>query len=115
MSYPTDSEPSAHVEGIIYNVTTKVESRIAAEWLEWMNKEHIPEIIATGCFTRAAVLRLLDMDESEGPTYAVQYFTSTRALYHQYRQQFAERVARNARDKWGDAFVSFDSALEVVN
>lgn len=38
--------------GIIYNVTTQADHSIAGQWLQWMKEEHIPDIIATGCFTR---------------------------------------------------------------
>jgi len=42
----------------IYNVTIKVDHSIAIEWLEWLKSVHIPEVIATGCFTEAKVLQL---------------------------------------------------------
>ena len=38
---------------IIYNVTVKVDHSIADDWLSWLQQEHIPEIIATECFTDA--------------------------------------------------------------
>ena len=53
---------------IIYNVTIKVQESIKAEWLTWLKAEHIPEVIATGCFTHAVILQLLEVDTSEGPT-----------------------------------------------
>ena len=58
--------------GIIYNVTTQSHHSIASQWLQWMKEEHIPDIIATGCFTHAVILRLIEVDETQGPTYAVQ-------------------------------------------
>ena len=44
---------------LIYNVTVKVEPGIAADWLQWMRQEHIPEIMATGCFTHHQIVQLL--------------------------------------------------------
>ncbi len=52
---------------IIYNVTIKVDKTIAEDWLLWMQKEHIPEVMATGCFYAYKIVRLLEIDESEGP------------------------------------------------
>ena len=44
---------------LIYNVTIKVDRIIAREWLQWLQQEHIPAIMATGCFTEYRVVRLL--------------------------------------------------------
>ena len=44
---------------IVYNVTSKVTWAIHDEWLQWMKEEHIPEVVATGCFTHAQFLRCL--------------------------------------------------------
>ena len=41
---------------IIYNVTIKVDHSIADEWKIWLMEEHIPGMIATGCFTHAIPL-----------------------------------------------------------
>ena len=41
----------------IYNVTTHVEPNIESRWLEWMNEEHIPQMIQTGKFKKAIILR----------------------------------------------------------
>ena len=73
----------------IYNVTIKVHDSIKEEWLSWLQKEHIPEVIQTGCFTEALVLRLLETDDTEGPTYAVQYKADSKALYNRYIEKYA--------------------------
>ena len=56
---------------IIYNVTIKTAHSITDEWLNWLKEEHIADVINTGCFTHATVLRLLDIDEEDGITHAV--------------------------------------------
>lgn len=100
---------------IIYNVTIKVADAIAAAWLEWMQQEHIPEVIATGCFTHATVLRLLEVDDTEGPTYAIQYFAESRALYNLYIEKHAPTMRQKGYEKWGDGFIAFRSVMQVVN
>ena len=57
----------------IYNVTVKVDWSIHEAWVQWMLNEHMPEMIKTGCYTDSKLLRLLETDEKEGPTYAAQY------------------------------------------
>ena len=100
---------------ILYNVTIKIQSRIGQDWLEWLKAEHIPEVIATGCFTHAVILRLMEIDESDGPTFAVQYYAESKALYNQYIERFAGIMRQKSFDKWGDQFIAFRSVMQVVN
>lgn len=99
---------------LIYNVTTKVSPTIHERWLEWMKKEHIPEIIATGLFHDYRICRLLDQDDSDGPTYAVQYFTDTLENYHTYLQEHASLLRQKSFDAFGDQFVAFRTVMQVV-
>ena len=100
---------------IIYNVTTKVDTRIAEAWLLWMQQEHIPEVMATACFVDYKVVRLLDTDDSEGPTYAVQYIANDRATYQKYIDEFAHELRRKSMERWGNGFISFRTLMEVVH
>lgn len=99
----------------IYNVTAKVDNSITADWLQWMKEEHIPDIIGTGCFTHAVILHLVESDDAEGITYAVQYHTESRALYNRYIDQFAESMRKKATDKWANKFIAFRTVMQVVN
>lgn len=100
---------------LIYNVTIKIETGIAGEWLQWMQQEHIPEVIATGCFTHAVTLRLLEVDDAEGPTYAIQYHAASKANYNRYIDKFANDMRQKVFDKWGNKFIAFRSLMQVVN
>ena len=100
---------------IIYNVTIKVHQSIKDAWLPWLQQEHIPGIIQTGCFTHATILRLLEIDDTEGPTYAVQYFAESKRLYNHYIENYAAAMRQKGFDKWGDKFIAFRSVMQVVN
>ena len=99
----------------IYNVTIKVQESIKTAWLAWLKEEHIPEVLNTGCFNKATILHLLETDDSEGTTYAIQYNTSTKALYDLYMEKFAGVLRQKSFDKWGDQFIAFRTIMEVVN
>lgn len=99
----------------IYNVTIKVDASIAKEWLKWLQEEHIPEILNTDCFTDARILRLLEVDDSGGPTYAVQYTAPSKALYNRYISVFAPELRDRSYARWGDRFIAFRSVMQVVN
>ncbi len=100
---------------IVYNVTTKVSHAIAADWLAWMKAEHIPDLVNTGCFTHAVILHLLESDDEEGITYAVQYHAESRALYNRYMDQFAAGMRKKALDKWGDKVIAFRTLMQLVH
>jgi len=100
---------------IIYNVTTKADHSIAAEWLQWLKEEHIPEMIATGCFEDATVLQLIDIDQTDGLTYAVQYHAQSKEQYHLYLQQHAGAIRKKVTEKWGTRIISFRTVMTVVN
>ncbi len=102
-----------YTDGFIYNVTTQVSWGIHEGWLEWLNKEHAPAIIGTGCFAWYQVLRLHEVDESEGPTYAVQYFTASKYLYNQYISEHSNTYRQQGYDKWGSQFASFHTVMEL--
>ena len=100
---------------ILYNVTVKVDTSIADDWLAWIREEHIPEVINTGCFTKASVLRLLEVDDTEGPTFSIQYLCESKALYNRYIESFAGTMRDKSFQKWGAKFIAFRSVMQFVN
>lgn len=100
---------------LIYNVTLKVDHRIHEPWLQWMQTEHIPDVMKTGCFEKYQVLRLLDIDDTEGPTYAVQYYAISNAQYNRYLELHAPRLRKEVVQKWGEQLIAFRTLMEVVD
>jgi Domain of unknown function (DUF4286) len=101
--------------GFIYNVTVKVSTDIAADWLQWLKEEHIEEVIATGCFTKATVAQLLEVDNAEGPTYTVQYFAESKSLYNLYIEKYSSQMRQKGFEKWGNQFIAFRSIMQVIH
>jgi len=99
----------------IYNVTIKVTNEIKEDWLLWLKTEHLPEVLATGCFHKATVLQLLEVDDSEGPTYAVQYKAESKSAYNLYIEKYSEILRDKSYHKWGNQFIAFRSLMQVVN
>ena len=100
--------------GIIYNETVKLELQIADEWLQWLLNEHIADIIQTKCFFDYKVVRLLDIDDSEGPTYAIQYFAESKTDYNRYMELHAAKMEKISLEKWGGQLISFKTVMEVL-
>ncbi len=100
---------------LLYNVTVKVNSEIGHDWLCWLQQEHVPEVLATGCFRKATICRLLEVDDSEGPTFSIQYQADTREDYDRYIGEHASLMRQKSFDRWGDRFIAFRSLLQVIN
>jgi hypothetical protein len=99
---------------IIYNVTIKIIPVLADEWVQWMKKEHIPDMMATGCFTGCTFTRLLEIDETEGTTYCCQYFAETMDAYRKYMDQYSPELRKKGIGKWGDGAIAFRTLMEIV-
>ena len=92
----------------------KVDPFIADRWLQWVLEEHAPEILQTGCFNDYRVVRLLEVDDSEGPTFAIQYHAASKADYNRYMEMYAADMRKKSFDKWGERFLAFRSVMQVV-
>lgn len=99
---------------IVYNVTAMVQWSIQEAWLTWMREIHIPEVMATGCFTGSRMYRLLEVDETEGPTYAIQYLAGSKANYQHYIENHAAGLRAAGIERWGNQFIAFRSLMEEV-
>src|SRR4051812_22406281 len=99
---------------IIYNVTTKVDWNIHDTWIQWMRDVHIPEMMQTNLFYDFQMVRLLEVDDTDGPTYAVQYKARNKDDYERYMDEYASVLRRNIFDKWGDQLIAFQSVMQVV-
>lgn len=98
----------------IYNVTSKVDWSIHDAWLQWMQQVHLPEMIKTDCFTHTQLVRLLDTDEKEGPTYAAQYYADSKPDYNRYIEIHSAGMRQKTFDRFGDKVVSFRSLMQIV-
>lgn len=109
-----EQQSSGDETAVIYNVTVKVNEGVAKAWLDWLLHEHIPDVMNTGCFVKYQVVRLLEVDDSEGPTYAVQYHASSKANYNRYIEKHASELRAVSNEKWGNQFIAFRTVMQVV-
>lgn len=100
---------------IIYNVTTKIAWTIHNAWKEWFFHEQLPAIMATRLFDRHQVVQLLEVDDDEGPTYAIQLYSPSLENIDAYREKHLDDLERTERELWGDGIISFSSLMQVIN
>ncbi|EAZ96981.1 hypothetical protein FBBAL38_06140 [Flavobacteria bacterium BAL38] len=100
---------------IIYNVTVNVDESIHNDWLNWMQNKHINDVLATGLFTNAKMVKVVVEEEMGGTTYAVQYFTDSRAKLEDYYQNHASRLRQEGLQLFADKMLAFRTELEVIS
>ena len=99
---------------LIYNVTTKIDWSVAEDWVTWMQQIHIPDVMASGCFEKFQLVRLLEVDEEEGPTYAAQFYATSKASYEDYIATHSAHLREQTNRKWGNNYISFRSLMEIL-
>jgi len=96
---------------IIYNVTVKIDLDVHDLWLRWMKEEHMPRVMETGCFVDKKIYRVLQEDETEGITYALQYFANGIADYFNYKENFAADLQKEGLDLFPGKYTAFRTLL----
>ena len=99
---------------IVYNVTTIIDKSIQAEYLTFMQQEHIPLVMATGAFT-SSNLFLLTEPENEGITYCAQYITDNEQKLIDYRTNHSPKLQVHFKEKFEGKYVAFRSVLHLVS
>lgn len=100
---------------ILYNVTCHLSHAMLSEWLQWMEQEHIPEVMATGCFTSCRMMKVLTQaSDDEGVNIAIQYSAESMADYERYRDTYAPALQQKTRERYGEQVLAYRSLLEVL-
>jgi len=100
---------------IIYNVTIKVTPDIAGEYLQWLQEEHLQEMMQTGLFSSYRLCRLLEPEDPEGATYVVQYHCDSIENYKSYVDEHSQRMRQKGLDKFGNKMVAFRTIMELLH
>jgi hypothetical protein len=99
---------------IIYNVTINIDHSVHNQWLQWIENKHINDVLATGLFNNARLVKVL-VEEDEGATYSVQYFSDSREKLNDYYKNHAPRLRQEGLQLFGDKMLAFRTELEVLS
>ena len=100
---------------ILYNVTVSIDKDVEDEWVQWMKDKHIPDILSTGMFGSARIFRVLDEDEAESTSYAVQYLADSLEHVEIYQQRYAPALREEHHAHFGGKYAAFRTLLEAVS
>jgi len=100
---------------IIYNVTINIDESVHDKWLSWMQQKHISDVLATGKFIKAKLVRVLVEEEMGGVTYSTQYYAESKELLQSYYTEDAPRLREEGLRLFGDKMLAFRTELEVIS
>lgn len=100
---------------IIYNVTINIHESVHDQWMKWMQEKHINDVLATGKFSTARMVKVLVEEEMGGITYSIQYTTDSKATLERYYQEDSPKLRDEGQSLFGDKMLAFRTELEVVS
>lgn len=100
---------------IIYNVTINIHESVHDQWFSWMQEKHIADVLGTGKFTSARMVKVLIEEEMGGVTYSIQYTTDNKETLEKYYEEDAPRLREEGLRLFGDKMLAFRTELEVIS
>ena len=100
---------------IIYNVTVNIHESVHDQWMKWMQEKHISDVLATGKFSTARMVKVLVEEDMGGITYSIQYVTDSKETLERYYQEDAPRLRDEGQRLFGDKMLAFRTELEFIS
>ena len=100
---------------IIYNVTINIHESVHDQWMQWMQEKHIKDVLATGKFTSARMVKVLVEEEMGGITYSIQFTTDSKETLQKYYEEDAPRLREEGLKLFADKMLAFRTELELIS
>jgi phosphoribosylamine-glycine ligase len=100
---------------ILYNVTINIHESVHEQWMRWMQEKHISDVLATGKFSSARMVKVLVEEEMGGTTYSIQYTTDSKETLQHYYDEDAPRLREEGLQLFGDKMLAFRTELELIS
>lgn len=99
---------------VLYSVRVTLAAVDQAEWLGWMEGEHLPAVMATGCFLRCEMARETEPAPAKGMvTFVIEYVAGSQEQYDRYRTRHAPGLQQASATRFGGRF-SATRSLRVL-
>ncbi len=100
---------------IFYNVTINIHESVHNQWIKWMQEKHIQDVLATGKFSAARMVKVLVEEDMGGTTYSIQYTTDSKETLQRYYDEDAPRLREEGLRLFGDKMLAFRTELELIS
>lgn len=100
---------------IFYNVTINIHESVRDQWMLWMKEKHINDVLATGKFSSARLVKVLIDEEMGGTTYSIQFTTDSKETLQRYYDEDAPGLREEGRQLFGVKMLAFRTELELIS
>jgi hypothetical protein len=100
---------------ILYNVTINIHESVHDQWMKWMQEKHISDMLATGKFSSARMVKVLVEEDMGGTTYSIQYTTDSKETLQRYYDEDAPKLRAESASLFGDKMLAFRTELELIS
>ncbi len=99
---------------LIFNTTYKVTSSITEKWINWVQQNHIPFMLADKQFSRPQIAKIVGSEDEQGVSYSVQFHIADMQTLMNWHKQNATEFQQNFQKAFGIDVQFFSTVLEVV-
>ena len=100
---------------ILYNVTINIHESVHDQWMKWMQEKHINDMLATGKFSSARMVKVLVEEDMGGTTYSIQFVTDSKETLQRYYDEDAPKLRAESASLFGDKMLAFRTELELIS
>lgn len=98
----------------LYNITVGIDREVENEWIQWMKKEHIPDVLNTKLFFDYKFYKVLQDQDDGNVSYSVQYFARSLDEVMIFFENFSPAIMNRLQLRYKDKHVAFMTLLEEV-
>lgn len=99
----------------IYSVTIALDKEVEQEWLDWMKRKHIPDVLNTGCFKGYNIFQVYSAYQNDGVTYNIQYTFEKIEDIENYQKNFAPELQKEHKEKFDGKFTATRTVLRKID
>lgn len=98
---------------ILYNVTISIDDSISDDWLRWMQIQHVPDVMSTGCFSECRISKIHGEEEG-GKNFSIMYLCPNQETLDNYQNNFAPKLQAEHTQRYQGKFAAFRTYLTVI-
>ncbi len=100
---------------VYYQINIRVKIDIEKEWLKWMKKTHIPDVMATKYFLNYKISKIIKpTSEPDTVVYSVVYKCESFEKYLEYSTKAAPNLQKKLTDKFNGKVTAYRKVMEAV-
>lgn len=100
---------------IIYNITFHVENEVLEEGVQYLKKEYIPKAAASGFLHTPRLRRVMQAEEEEGCSFAVQFQVKNVETLRCWLQNEGNALHKELVTRFGSKVAGFTTLLEEID